>query len=380
MTEETFARELERRADHVQGAPLTLEDVRGTARGIQRRRRTGAAAVVAAVVAVAILVPTVLTGGGKSSAPDPAPDPSPASGASVLHDGRLMLPDGSAVPLDVDNANVTSFAVLTDGRVVVALQKPYAVRVYARDGSLVGQYATANNTVVANAAHTLAAWVGDDAHVQLLESGAEERVSLPSISPGGESFGGVDAVLGTTCADDGCSVLAGDGTTTYMEASAGTERAVDVTTSEPLQVTDVSPDGTLWAVEYADDADPQFGCSGVYDPEAQEMVARSCETSNLRFSPDGQHLVGARGDNSTFSDVRVYDLELAVVGRVDLGDEVAMGLPAWADAGHLLAAVAEPDGAAQWSVMRIPIHGGDHETVAGPVTGTEFPPAYLLSQ
>ena len=147
MTEETFVRELERRADHVHGAPFSFDDVRGKARSIQRRRRTAVAGAAAAVVAAAIVLPMALTGGSEGTSPEPAPSPptstptTPPStpgtpGAPVLHDGVLTLADGSTVPVDVGNAEVNQLGVLTDGRIVVASSKPYGVRVYAADGNL----------------------------------------------------------------------------------------------------------------------------------------------------------------------------------------------------------------------------------------------------
>ena len=48
MTQETFERELSRRADDVHGAPFTFEDVRGKAVSIRHRRRAALAGGVAA--------------------------------------------------------------------------------------------------------------------------------------------------------------------------------------------------------------------------------------------------------------------------------------------------------------------------------------------
>ena len=67
MSEQTFVRELERRADDVQPRHLRFEDVRASAYRIRRRRRVAVAGGVAAVVAAAILVPTALLGGSPKS-------------------------------------------------------------------------------------------------------------------------------------------------------------------------------------------------------------------------------------------------------------------------------------------------------------------------
>ena len=132
MTEETFTRELERHADQIHGTPLSFEDVRGHARGIRRRRR-GAAMAAAAIAIVAVAVPTAILSGGPddSRAPEPAPPAGPVSpGTSVLHDRVLTKPDGSTVPVDLDNEDVIQLGVLTDGRIVAATTEPYAVRVF----------------------------------------------------------------------------------------------------------------------------------------------------------------------------------------------------------------------------------------------------------
>ena len=68
MSEETFVRELERRADDVQPRHLGFEDVRASAYRIRRRRRIAASRRgAAAAVAAAVLLPTALLGGSPSS-------------------------------------------------------------------------------------------------------------------------------------------------------------------------------------------------------------------------------------------------------------------------------------------------------------------------
>ncbi len=376
MTEETFVRELGRRADAVHGAPLTFEAVRGTAQGIRRRRRAAAAGAVAAAVAVAILVPTVLTGGwNRSQGPDPAPPAPSAPGASVLHDGVVTHPDGGTVPVDVSNENVTNFGVLTDGRVVVALQEPYAVRVFAPDGSLQATYPAQANVVTMSADDSVAAWVDEDYRTAVLRSGAAEPATMDGPpSPGGESPGSIDAVL------DAEHLLVGDfNTTTGMLTPEG---VTDLSTTQPLRVSDVSPDGELWAVQYADDADPQFGCSGLYDAERAAMVARSCEAANLRFAPDGKHLLSLRGDNNMFGEVAVLDLDLRPVGEFESsgkGDVVSRA--AWADATHVL--VAGTDWTANtWSLTRVGLAWDDPHVVVpeGPGGNPEQVAEYLLSE
>jgi hypothetical protein len=401
MTEETFVRELERRADHVHGAPLSFADVRAKARSIQRRRRTAAAGAVAAVVAAAIVVPTMLAGGPGRTSPDPAPPsptitpttppttpspapPSPAPGtpgASVLHDGILTLPDGATVTLDVDTADVQQLGVLTDGRIVVAGTRPYGVQVYGPDGRLESQHEVASNAITMSADDTLVTWIDETFRVVVLESGVAVPTTFDSGIPmPGESAGSLDAVLGSDCAAGGCTVLGGDYSTTTTEVTLTGNR--DLETSEPLQVAAVSPHGEQWAVTFPADEGEQFGCSGLYDPAAGDVVARSCDTTLWSYSPDGAHLTGARGDNRMWGSVEVLDEDLDVVLSYapDAGQVVKDW--GWADAEHLLVVVVGLEGNnPDWSLLRVPIDGGEPEVVEGPVPGpnAEMPPVFLVS-
>ena len=251
MTEETFTRELERRADDVQGAPLTLADVRGKARSIQRRRRAAAAAV-AAVVTAAILVPVALTRGGDGEGPDPAPSPTPSpsvvepsrSDTSVLRDGVLTGPDGSTTPLDLETADVQQYGVLTDGRVVVAMSSiddgPRIIRVYGADGELDAEHEVALNEITMSADDSLVGWVGLDSELNgqfvVLETGVTEPTVFDwGVPMPGESFGHIDALYGSDCANNGCTLLAGDFATTTSVITNTSEPAADLGASEPLR-------------------------------------------------------------------------------------------------------------------------------------------------
>ena len=96
MSEETFVRELERRADDVQPRHLRFEDVRVSAYRIRRRRRIAVSGAAAALVAAAVLLPTALLGGSPSSdRPEPAPPaPTITPGQTVPYD--LDAPQGDA--------------------------------------------------------------------------------------------------------------------------------------------------------------------------------------------------------------------------------------------------------------------------------------------
>lgn len=361
MNDETLlTTELARRADRVVAPPLAFEDVRDRAHGIRRRRRAVAAAAVAAAVALAIVLPTVLTGGSnRSDGIDPAPEP-PVRGAVVLHDGQLTMPDGTTAPIDLANEHVGTFGVLTDGRVVVARDDRAAIQVFSPDGQLDAEYPVETTSLSMSPDDRAAAWMSRGGGVRVLESDSARPVELGTVEVDPLTGAMVDAVL------DAGHVLIGDGNTTTTEVSADGVRPI--ATSEPLRVTDISPDGTTWAVKYADDSDPQFGCSGLYDPAADRIIARNCDTALLAFSPDGEHLTGALGDGGTWSSVEIFDHSLHLVRTYDPGHEQVISGWAWGDGGHVLAVVAGLQDH-QWSLIRFGVDGGDPEVVAGPYHG-----------
>ncbi|GAW51563.1 MULTISPECIES: hypothetical protein [unclassified Nocardioides] len=376
MNDETLlSTELSRRAEDVLAPPLSFESVRGRADAIRRRRRGGAAAV-AAVVALAVIVPTVLSGGsGGSDGIEPAPAPPTAPGSSVLHDGTLTLPDGETVPVDVDNADVSQVGVLTDGRIVVAMMDPTAVRVYGPDGSLEEQYPVETNAITMSAADDAVAWVAEDLSVRVLASGVAEPATLPGIPMPGQASGGIDAVL------DPQHLLVGDHTTTTGLLTA--DGVADLTTSEPFRVIDVSPGGDLWSVAFVPTVDhEQYGCSGLYDPEADEVVAQRCDTPGLRFSPDGKHLLSLAGDNNMYGEATTFDLDLQPAGTfAPEGETVVVSRAGWADPTHLVVGVTDWQ-TGRWSLVRVGLDGSDPEVVVpeGPGRNPETIAEFVVSE
>lgn len=374
MTQETFERELSRRADDVHGAPLSFDDVRGKAVSIRRRRRAALAGGVAAAVALVVLVPTVLAGGGgpKSDGVDPA-TPTTGRGA-VLHDGTLTLPEGTTVELDLEEDDVQQLGMLTDGRIVVPTNQPSRLRVFDPDGTLESEFPIGATLIRMSPGNDAVAWMQGDGTVMVLESGSPDPVELGTVEAQDPFYPMIDAVI------DAEHVLVGDGNTTTTEVSPGEVRPL--TTTEPLRVTDVSPDGTLWAVQYADDADPQFGCVGLYEPGSGQMTARNCESSGLRFSPDGQHLLGMRGDNAMFGDATVFDRDLGIVGQWESsGRGDVLKSVVWADAGHLLVSETNwKDGS--WALVRRDLTWSDREVLDSLDGGgnPEMMNEYLLSE
>jgi hypothetical protein len=377
--EERLARSLETQASGFTDAPFGLADVKGRARSIRTRRRGVAAGVAAAVVAVALPV-ALLAGQGseRSRGVDPAPEPV-TSGAPVLHGRTLTLPDGRTVATSGLPVGVGQVGVLDDGRIVAPVNGGGGViRVLTPEGRFVEDYPVLSTALTMGADGATVAWVDRSHRIQVLESGADDPVAFPGVPMPGEAEGHLAAVFGSDCAAGGCTVLADDQAGTAYEITL--DGATEVPTPEPFStITDVSPDAGLWAVQIPDDQDPQYGCAGLYDPVAAEIVARSCETAGLRFSPDGAHVLGMFTENNMAGAAEVLDLSLRPVLRYDPEPDV-IGAGSWDDAGSLLIALASHDGV--WSLVRVPIEGGPTEVVEGPVPGInpETGDEYLFSE
>lgn len=376
--EERLARSLETQAGGLHDAPFGLADVRGRARTIRRRRRGVAAGVVAALVAVG--VPAALLAGpgdDRTDGVDPAP-PTNVS-AAVLHQGRLTRPGAGTIDVDLPS-DLLQVAVLADGRIVAPVNSGGGrIRVLSPEGRWIADYPVDMTALETGVDDRTVAWVDRDGRVQVLESGVAEPVALAAV-PGTRRTGAfVDAVLGADCAAGGCTVLAGDGTTTSYEV--GLDGVRELVTSEPLRIEDVSPDGRTWAVSFPPGPDEQFGCSALYDVAGATVTARACDTSNLRFSLDGTRLTGSRSDGGPFlGELSVRDLDLREIARIEHRGGV-VSAAGWQDADHLLVSVADLDGTA-WSLLRVRWDGTVVETLEGPTPG-ELPEVgmeYLITQ
>lgn len=366
--EQRLGASLQTRAAAVHGAPLTLDGVRRRATSIRRRRRaaTGAGVLAAAAVLAAVAIPTAALWRG--SAPI-APAESPGRADAWLHDRVVTRPDGSTVTVPFDTTDTSTFGVLTDGRVVGAVSKPDGsarVVVVREDGTVDAEYPAEINVLTMGQGDRTAAWVGSDRRVRVLESGTREPVTMAELSMPGESFGMVLAVLGADCAEGGCRVLAGDHSTTLEMTGPEPARPLDL--PEPFRVSDVTADGSLWAVDLEPARNEQHGCAALYDPTQGAITARSCDTSSLEFSPDGEHVLGARGDNNMWSEVTVLDLDLREVASYVPGREEALSRVGWAGATDVFIVRGGWDGT-DWRMERVDIHTGDTVTVTGPVDG-----------
>lgn len=357
---------LQREVSDLHDTPITLGDVRGRARRIQRRRHGVRA--TAAVALAAVAVPAVLLLGGTDDRTDGVDPATPSiTGTAVLHDGTVTLGDGSTVDLAIGDVDVSSFGVLSDGRMVLTTDEPGVVEVFDADGAQVATHPVELNTFATGPTDDTAAWIAPDGRVQVLVAGIREPIGLQAL-PQRLGYWMVDAVIGDDCSMSGssCRVLASDGDHTTTVVSM--DEVADLDAREDFSVSDVSPDGATWAVEFLPGENEQFGCSGLYDEASDTVTARTCATSNLEFAPDGQHLLGARGDNNMDGRVTVLDRDLTTVLTYDGDRQVVVSRSAWADAEALLLAVVGVEDQ-QWSLQRVPIDGSTPTTVVGPVDG-----------
>jgi hypothetical protein len=362
-----LAAELRARAGDLHGAPISFAGVRGRARSIRRRRQGVAAGAVAAVVAVILVVPTLLGAGAqRSERPQPAPPaPEQTQGVPMLHRGTLTLLDGTRRDLGLRARDVSQFGVLTDGRVVLANQARSRIEVYDDEGALTQTYPVEFLALTMSPTDELAAWVERDSRVQVLESGSAAPVEMAPVPLPGEATPVIDAVVGSDCASGGCRVLAGEGNVTMSQSDV--DGAGDLVTSEELRILDVSPDEKTWAVSFPPGPNAQYGCVGLYDVPGAIVTARSCRTSGLEFSPDGEHLVGAFYENFMASDVTVLDRDLSPVLAYRPRPRVVSRV-AWDGATHLLAGVVDTDDSS-WSLERVAIDDGSSSTLDGPAPG-----------
>ncbi|WP_341231018.1 hypothetical protein [Nocardioides salarius] len=368
---------LEREVSGLHDTPFTLADVQGRARGIRRRRHALVAGAAAAAVAVA--VPSVLLLGGsvdRTSAPDPAGPSRSATEAvettsapvsSVLRGSTLIRPDGTTTELELPDEQVIEYAVLGDGRVVAVPNGGREILVLGTDGEVQASYPAEINRIAIGATSDTAAWVGADGGVRVLESGTLEPTVLATPPAERDSYRSVDAVLGSGCAAGGCEVLTGDGNTTRHVVSRDGVEPFDIDMA--VRVDDVSPDGSLWSFsEQPADELTQYGCVGLYDVAAATTTARSCDVWGLSFSPDGRYVEAAFAENNMLGDVRVLDLSMETVLAYGPDDGQVVSRTGWASPDALLVSVAGLQDN-QWSLLEVPLDGGEPTTVEGPVQG-----------
>ena len=308
-----LSRELHQRSAGIGGHPIGMDDVRGRARSIRRRRNAVRGVVAAVVLAVAVpvgLSATDLLGSSGTPAPpvasqtgEPTPDtPAPTPGPDgtfpltvhglekgepagvpyvVARNHQLVTPDGT---LDLPEA----YAMITpyNGGWLAVGSSEHPGKIIMLDDNLevthtdpAGGYALA---VSDDGSHV--AYVVRESNDQVLLVNAPtdgtDPVTWMIDVPGGESLDPVgfldnDTVVYNAPATNLMGVARTGGTTTPIE---GLRRVDDASEATGM---------VSGLVSYGADG----ACSGVMDPVSGTLLWKSCDYSNLRFSPDGRYVV-----------------------------------------------------------------------------------------
>jgi hypothetical protein len=308
-----LAHELRQRSAGVGGHPIGLDDVRDRARSIRRRRNAVRGVVAAVVLAVAVpvgLSATDLLGSSGTPAPpvasqsgEPTPDtatPTPGPDGSfpltvhglekgepagvpyvVAKGAQLVTPDGT---FDLPESYAT-IAPYNGGWLAIGSEQ-HPGKVIMLDDNLevthtdpAGGYDLAVSADLSHVAYVVAE--GNN-KVMLVDAPTDgtDPVTWMIDSPGGEAVNPVgfldnDTVVYNAPATDVMGIARTGGTLTPVE---GLRRIDDASEATGM---------ISGLVSYGIDG----GCSGVMDPDSGRLLWKSCDYSNLRFSPDGRLVV-----------------------------------------------------------------------------------------
>lgn len=293
------------------GTPtLTLDDVRGRARGIRRRRAAVVAGGAAALVAAAVLPVALLVGG--DSSPDslpPAGDPTvsdtanpegsgePVGQLGSWLEGRTIHP-ATGEPFEPDvEGEIASTRWLSDGRWLLATYPgtDYALVAVDARGEPLTAYEGVDSGLASDDAGTAVAWTGADGRVRVLLSGSEEPVVLAARLDDRRAAARPLEVL-PGCTPQECVALV----EVYDDSPDGSSQLAVGLQGQPqrldrlglLSISDVSPDGALVAgLVEADELEMRY-CSAVVVFATGEELWRTCDAGTFRFSPDGVHVLG----------------------------------------------------------------------------------------
>lgn len=355
--------------------PLTLDDVKGRARGLRRRRAAVAGAATLAVVALAVPVGLSLTddvvSGPELDPAGPAPtepvetpaDPTEllltterptgatAPGVDYLYRGEIHVAgDEATVPV---GPYYYAFAPFGDGWIGLRTSGPTdALDVLDADGRVVDSHPAAG-TPTLSPDGTVLAYPAPGGRIMTLVAGGQ-----PEEIHDGESPVFPVAVAGSESCDD---ESAGGGCAVWFNDDASS-RAYSVTTKGILgevpgviRLNDVAADGRTTGLVEADD----YGsCSALIGVDG-EPAWQTCEHMLGEFSPDGRLVVGypAYRDGAGDGSVAILDAATGDVLAEATNDETTQAFAAgtrWDVDGTLLIPVAQ-DGT--WALMRLTPEG-----------------------
>lgn len=378
-TQTELSKQMHDQVDRIDGTPITLDDVVGTAGKIRRRRRlaTGTAVLAAA----AVIVPTGLFAGGlfdDGAAPGPA-TPTVAEDAVIDADAevgpppklaytdaeRLVLPSGETV----DVGHVYD-GTARSGDELVGIRdqsggEPW-IDVFDTDGTVIDSLRVMGGPA-ASPDNTLVGWIHADGMVAARFDGTTSELGRVE-----GNYPQVVAALATgNCDEDetSCRIFVNpqeQGSPVTVDF-AGT---VEQVAGDFSQVAAVSSDGLIAGRTSPLDGDmTEPVCSSVYDEAAGDQLFATCELAfsyGAGFSPDDELLVGSHADSDgaghrslTVVDARTGD----TVSQIDLAKTIerttTISGATWEDDEHLLVRTATPSEAAGhlYNLYRVGIDG-----------------------
>ena len=345
------------------------------------RRRRSLAALAGWLAASAVAV----SGCGEQQAPVSGEDAS--SGAGILTpDGVLTLPGGRSVDLGFVGGT-SEVTVLEDGRVVVSgpASPGATVRVFGTDGNLEATYPRGSFEDVATS-HSAVAWTDDDRRPHVLRSGTSGPLLLavpPVAIPDNDSPAFEMQRIDCDGPAADCAVVVHYDEVTF-DLPPGYERPVSLrVTAEGSEEFEVDePDGLVVSASQDGRVEAVLDeayCLDLRETDGGRTLGHTCDAGiTTTVSPDGEHVVIVLG-----SDIVVHDQSLKRVRTIPIPDDLMLQDQVWNDDDSLLmvyvnadAAVADPEpggdrpgGQYEWSVVEVPIDGGDPITRKGPVLG-----------
>jgi len=350
-SDDQITRALRQQADQIQEGPLSMADITGKARSIQRRRMlasvAGAAAVVAVIAPVGILA---LTGNDNNAGPvapsstgtpttptspstpataptytvdlDPTEDGTTSGepGIPMWMDGEIIAADGTATNV---GREVHGFVLDPNGNWAGMTQNPtgdWQWTSFQDDGSVLDTEPATSDQVAVTPDGQSFAWISqfepDEAtpkQWQLTLAGPQAKVWPLDISA--DSGAAVVGILddGSVVFDlgtGGVKIARQNGTVTNLGKGLLGASSVSTATGAIAVQTSYNDDGTsCWAiVDIAGDAN-----------------AETCDYALGQFSPDGSLIVGRDSDSDGIGPSRLYLLDAASLEPLATFDPPANG-------------------------------------------------------
>jgi hypothetical protein len=399
--QEQLTRTLRERSDDMAGSHLGLDDVKGRARGIRRRRRAMTGAAAAVVLALAVPVGLNVADLTRGNEPLPAnPSPNPSGTPSVVETGEPepvpsgpIPADGAAAPRGEDPAMtyLTGSVVHPPGREPADLGRDYAgitpygdgwigvdpargrygtTDVLGPDGQVRDTFPGYGLAVSSDGAWTVTQLEATGAGVTDLNLAPSDASQTPLTAS--VSIGGTVQLAG----------FAGDQLVAYAEtvdAPDGAETVVHLTDFEhkPTTVPGLisvrganDTTGVVSGMTSIDELAPG-SCSAVVDATSGEQRWETCDYTLDRFSPDGRYVIGldAYLDGIGGSTVAILDAsDGAVLAEFTTRDLGFTGPAAWESNGTVVVATFQ-DGT--WYLLRLR-PDGTVEQALDPVEGDEL--------